>query len=237
MTSRTIWKVITTVFITRCWRNPRGRGLLRRVLDRAWSHALSRALLSVMVFCVLSLLLAPIVRAQPAAAEVTQLRVERGEEGVLLSASVKFELPSVIDDALAKGIPMFFVAEAFLFRDRWYWYDKQIAGAARHMRLSYQPLTRRWRLVVSPTPIGNSGLALGQTFDTREEALAVVQRISHWKIADPNEIDPELRYNVDFRFRLVVSQLPRPFQIGAVGHDDWNIVATRNQRLVIETAK
>ena len=52
------------------------------------------------------------------------------------------------------------------------------------MRLSYQPLTRRWRLVVSPTPIGNSGLALGQTFDTREEALAAVQRISHWKIAD-----------------------------------------------------
>ncbi len=85
------------------------------------------------------------------------------------------------------------------------------------MRLSYQPLTRRWRLVVSPTPIGNSGLALGQTFDTREEAMAAVQRISHWKIAEAGDVDPESRYNVDFRFRLDVSQLPRPFQIGAVG--------------------
>ena len=45
-------------------------------------------------------------------AEVTQLRVERTDEGVLLSATVRFELPPVVEDALAKGIPMFFVAEA-----------------------------------------------------------------------------------------------------------------------------
>nr|WP_231402821.1 DUF4390 domain-containing protein [Caenimonas aquaedulcis] len=170
-------------------------------------------------------------------AEITQLRIERAEEGVLLSASVQFELPTVIDDALAKGIPMFFVAEATLLRDRWYWYDKQTAYAARYMRLSYQPLTRRWRLTVSPTPIGNSGLALGQTFETREEALAVVQRISHWKIAETSDVDPDSRYNIEFRFRLDVSQLPRPFQIGAVGHADWNIAASRNQRLVIESPR
>lgn len=184
-----------------------------------------------------ALLFAPLVRAEPSVTEITQLRVERSDEGVLLSAAVKFELPEVIDDALAKGIPMFFVAEAMLLRDRWYWYDKQVASAARHMRLSYQPLTRRWRLVVSSAPIGNSGLALGQTFDTREEALAAIQRISHWKIADADEVEPDVRYNVDFRFRLDVSQLPRPFQIGAVGHSDWNIAAMRNQRLTVESAR
>ena len=133
---------------------------------------------------------------------------------------------------------MFFVAEAAIYRDRWYWYDKRVAYAARHMRLSFQPLTRRWRLVVSPMPIGNSGLALGQTFETREEALSAVQRVSHWKVADASEVEPDQRYNVDFRFRLDVSQLPRPFQIGAVGQADWNITAIRNQRLTIgESAK
>jgi hypothetical protein len=126
------------------------------------------------------------------------------------------------------------VAEASLLRDRWYWTDKHVANATRHMRLSYQPLTRRWRLVISSGPIGNSGLALGQNFDTRDEALAAVQRISHWKIAEPGDIDPESRYSVDFRFRLDVSQLPRPFQIGAVGHSDWSISASRNVRLVFE---
>lgn len=172
-----------------------------------------------------------------ASADITQLRLVRTDEGVLLSANVTFELPAVIDDALDKGIPMFFVAEATLFRDRWYWYDKQVASAARHMRLSYQPLTRRWRLVVSSNPIGNSGLALGQSFETREEAMAAVQRISHWKIADPGEVDPDARYNVDFRFRLDLSQLPRPLQIGAIGHADWNINASRNQRLGFEILK
>ncbi|MBE7942078.1 DUF4390 domain-containing protein [Ramlibacter aquaticus] len=169
--------------------------------------------------------------------DVSALSVERSDEGVLLSANLRFDLPVVVDDALAKGIPMFFVADAFLMRDRWYWYDKQVASATRHMRLSYQPLTRRWRLVVSAAPVGTAGLALGQIFDSREEALAAVQRISHWKIADLQELDPEARYSVDFRFRLDVSQLPRPFQIGTVGHGDWSINAARNVRLAPEPAR
>jgi Domain of unknown function (DUF4390) len=177
-------------------------------------------------------------QAQTNAAEITQLSLRRGEDGgVLLSAAVRFELPAVIEDALAKGIPMFFVAEGALFRDRWYWYDKQISFAARYMRLSYQPLTRRWRLVVSPTPVGNSGLALGQTFDTQEEAMAAVQRISNWRIAELAEIDPDARHNVDFRFRLDVSQLPRPLQIGAVGQADWNISVARNLPLSFENGR
>src|SRR4051812_36011026 len=221
ISSRTISKVITTVFITHCWQSVRGMSRLRSALERACWRLLA--------CCVLVLALP--ATAQGPQAEIEQLRLERTEEGVLLSANVVFEVPPIIDDALAKGIPMFFVAEAVLFRDRWYWYDKQTAAAARYVRLSYQPLTRRWRLVVSPTPIGNSGLALGQTFETREEALAAVQHISHWKIAEATDIDPDARYNLDYRFRLDISQLPRPFQIGAVGHADWNITASRNLRL------
>jgi hypothetical protein len=175
--------------------------------------------------------------AQVTPAEVTQLQVERTDEGVLLSAAVRFELPQAVDDALAKGIPMFFVAEATILRDRWYWYDKRVAHAERHMRLAFQPLTRRWRLQVSSSQIGNSGLVLGQMFDSRDEALAAVQRISRWRVAEANEVDPEVVHNVDFRFRLDVSQLPRPFQIGAVGQADWFIVAVRNQRLVLEQPK
>ena len=190
----------------------------------------------VLACCVLFLVPAALAE-QPQPAEVSQLRLERSEEGILLSATVDFELPPVIDDALDKGIPMFFVAEAVLFRDRWYWYDKQVTMASRHMRLSFQPLTRRWRLVVSHASIGNAGVALGQTFENREEAMAAVQHISRWKIAEVSEVDPDTRYNVDFRFRLDVSQLPRPFQIGAVGQADWNINAVRNQRLAFENPR
>ena len=175
--------------------------------------------------------------AQGQGAELTQFQLERGDEGLLLSAAVHFDPPAVIEDALLKGIPMFFVAEATLYRDRWYWYDREIARAQRHMRLSYQPLTRRWRLTISPTVIGNSGVALSQNFDSKEEALAAVQRISRWKIADAGDMNPNERYNVDFRFRLDVSQLPRPFQIGAVGQADWNISVFRNQRVSFDSTR
>jgi hypothetical protein len=170
-------------------------------------------------------------------AEVTQLQVERTEEGVVLTAAVRFDLPQVVEDALAKGIPMFFVAEATIYRDRWYWYDKRVAFATRHFRLAYQPLTRRWRLQVSSSPIGQSGLVLGQVFDSRDEAIAAIQRVSRWRIADASDLDPDVPHNIDFRFRLDVSQLPRPFQIGAVGQSEWIILAVRNQRLVLDHPK
>lgn len=186
--------------------------------------------------CILLVLAWPAAADAPPA-DVTQLQVERTEEGLLLSAAVRFELPQVIEDALLKGIPMFFVSEAVLYRDRWYWYDREVSRVRRHMRLSYQTLTRRWRLTISPTVIGNTGVALGQNFDTQEEAMAAVQRISRWKIAEAGDIGPDERYNVDFRFRLDVSQLARPFQIGAVGQSDWNISVLRNQRLTIDSAR
>ena len=185
----------------------------------------------------LCLLLVIVTGARADTTEITQLKFDRNEDGLLLSASVSFELPSVVDDALAKGIPMYFVAEASLLRERWYWTDKHVTSAARHMRLSYQPLTRRWRLVTSPTPIGNSGLALGQSFDSRDEALAAVQRISNWKIADTADLEADAKYSVNFRFRLDVSQLPRPFQIGAVGQSDWNVSATRTVRILLESPR
>src|SRR5437763_12517581 len=118
--------------------------------------------------------------ARAETADITHLRFDRTEDGLLLSANVGFELPAVVDDALVKGIPMYFVAEATLLRDRWYWYDKQVASTERHMRLSYQPLTRRWRLVISSQPIGSSGQALGQNFETQEEAMDAVKHVARW---------------------------------------------------------
>jgi hypothetical protein len=218
--------VITTASFTHCSKSARARTFLARWPERAWRGLLLALWLSLSS-----------VAAWAQGADITQLRLERGDDGVLLSASVQFELPSVVDDALQKGIPMFFVADAVLLRDRWYWYDKQVVGVSRHMRLSYQPLTRRWRVQVSSQPIGNTGLALGQTFDTQEEALAALQRISRWKIAEPGELDNDARYSVEFRYRLDVSQLPRPFQIGAVGQSEWTIAASRSQRVALESPR
>lgn len=172
-----------------------------------------------------------------ASAEVTQLRLERIDDGVYLSASVQFELPPLVTEVLEKGIAIFFVADAEVFHERWYWADRKVAQASRHMRLAYQPLTRRWRLNVSPFPITNAGLgvAFNQSFDTLGDALAAIKRIGRLRLGDAADIGDEPVHAVSFRFRLDVSQLPRPLQIGFVGNADWNMTAERNARLPLES--
>ena len=210
-----------TAFITHCLRNAR--------LDLIGLLALA---------CLLSGWPAP-ARAQAPATEISVLHVERAGDALLLSASIKFELSAAVEEALLKGVAMIFVAEAEVFRERWYWTNKNVVSAERHMRLAYQPLTRRWRLNVASGLITNTGLgvALNQNFDSLADALAAVQRLSRWKIADVTELDLAQRHLVEFRFRLDMSQLPRPFQIGTLGQAEWNISVSASQPLILETGK
>jgi len=170
---------------------------------------------------------------------ITQLRLEQADDGVYLTAQVQFELAPVVEEVLEKGIAIYFVAEAELYRERWYWTDLKVAQAARYMRLAYQPLTRRWRLNVSPVPITNSGfgVSLNQNFDTLADALEAISRIGRLRLGDLAEIGDDPSHAVSFRFRLDTSQLPRPFQIGAVGQSDWNISVEKNARLPLEKSK
>ena len=179
------------------------------------------------------------VWAQSVAPDISALKFERTADAVLLSVNVRFELPPVIEEALLKGVPMNFVAEAELVRERWYWINKKVASAERHMRLAYNPLTRRWRLNLASGVITQAGmaLALNQNFETLSEALAALQRLSRWKIAEALDLDPEQQYLAVFRYRLDTSQLPRPFQIGTLGQADWNIDFLIRQSLLLESSK
>jgi len=178
-------------------------------------------------------------RAEAPATEISLLKFERASDAVLLTATLKFELPAAVQDALLKGVAIIFVAEADVLRERWYWMNKKVVSAERHMRLAYQPLTRRWRLNVASGRISNVGLgmALNQNFESLPDALAAVQRLSRWKIADVSDIDLEQNQLVDFRFRLDVSQLPRPLQIGTLGQTDWDISASSIRPLLLESVK
>jgi hypothetical protein len=173
--------------------------------------------------------------AQTPLAEVTQMKLERSGDDIYLTAAVQFELPTLVEEVLDKGIAVYFVAEAELYRERWYWTDQKVAQVARHMRLAYQPLTRRWRLNVSPVPITNAGFGatLNQNFDTLADALDAVKRVGRLRMGDLNEISEDAVHPVQFRFRLDTSQLPRPFQIGVAGQADWNIVAERTAKLAV----
>ncbi len=179
------------------------------------------------------------VWAQTSSVELSELKVERQDGSLLLHAQLRLELGPPVEDALIKGLAVHFVAEAEVMRDRWYWYDRKVGTATRYYRLAYQPLTRRWRLNVSNEPIAHSGVSssLSQNFDSLQEALGVIRRQSSWKVADMADIDPDARQYVGYRFKLDVSQLPRPFQIAAGNQADWRLEIARNVRLTADMVR
>ncbi len=177
--------------------------------------------------------------AQAPAIELTELRVERQDNAIVLSSNVRLELGPAVEDALLKGVAIHFVVEATIVRERWYWYDTRLTGVARHYRLAYQPLTRRWRLTLSSEATGAPGSpgSLSQHFDGLPEALSAIRRNLNWKVAEVSDIDPDTKYTLNFQFRIDTSQLPRPFQITAGGQNEWNLGLSRNMRLSSDLAR
>jgi hypothetical protein len=161
----------------------------------------------------------PTVRAE--VPELTSFEVTRTDEGVLLNFAVRFELPRGVEDALLKGVPIYFVAEAEVMRDRWYWFDRRVGKATRTWRLAYQPLTRKYRLTLG---------GLNQSFDSLEDALYAARRATAWKIAEPGQFEDGARHYVEFAYRLDTNLLPRPLQIGLSGQPDWSLLVTKVQR-------
>ena len=155
--------------------------------------------------------------------ELSNFEVGRDEDGVFLAYAVDFDLGKSVDEALMKSVPLFFVAEAELFRDRWYWRDRRVAHAVRVWKIVFQPLTSTYRV----TTVGG----LSQSYATRAEAIASISRSTHWKIAEPGQIEEGSRHYVEFSYRLDIALLPRPMQIGIGGQPDWQLAVKRFQRI------
>jgi hypothetical protein len=155
-------------------------------------------------------------------AELTTLVFERGEQGLQIDFAVRVTLSRAVEEALQRGVALYFVAEARVYRQRWYWRDERVARASRVWRLSYQPLTSTWRV---------SQGGLHQSYSTLEEALAPLSRSARWTIAAPGQLDPDARHYVEFQWRLDTSQLPPPMQIGIGGQADWQLGVERTLRL------
>ena len=67
-------------------------------------------------------------------------------------------------------------------------------------------------------------------FDERGRSLAsdaFAQRIAGWRVASAEDLAAGGRQVLQFRFRLDSSQLPRTFQLGAVGQADWQLSIER----------
>ncbi len=151
-----------------------------------------------------------------AVAEAALRAPDDGEGGALLDAQFDFELPAALEDAVNRGIALYFVIDFELYRTRWYWFDRKLVGAQLTYRLTYSPLTRQYRLARG---------TLAQPFDTLAEALATLRRVRGWKVIEAGVLHAGENYRAHTRMRLDISQLPKPFQISALTNRDWSLAS------------
>jgi hypothetical protein len=153
---------------------------------------------------------------------LNQLSTERVDDGLALSFSTRFELPKPVEEALAKGVPIYFSAEAAVLRNRWYWRDARVARASRSWRLAWQPLTRQYRVSTG---------GLNQSYESLAEAVASLRGVSGWRIAEAKDLEDDGRYYLEFSYKLDTSQLPRPMQIGLGAPQGWDLKVERTLNL------
>ncbi len=161
--------------------------------------------------------------------EINKVEARLTEEGYLLSADFRIDLPQPVEEALKRGVTLYFVSELSVHRTRWYWVDMDVASFEQTTKLSFNTLTQQYR-------ISRGGLF--QSFSNLKDALRVLGHQTAPPV--PASFLDNTTGNYVARLtkkgsqigafasmRLDISQLPKPLQVNALTNDQWNLESKR----------
>jgi hypothetical protein len=180
--------------------------------SRARARAATALVVLVALFGALGAALPGVARADTILVKSAELRAE--DESWDLSAEFEFALNPTLDEALQKGVPLYFVLEFDLLRPRWYWLDEKVVSYSTQYRVAYNALTRQYRV--------SSGL-LTQALNSLEEVERLLSRVTARPVARRDQLVKGTRYEAALRLRLDVNQLPKPFQVNALASREWTL--------------
>lgn len=189
------------------------------------SEKISAARRMFFAICFLSCVLCPLSSAQAEGIEVYKAEARYSDDTYQLSADFAINLNFVVTQALTRGVALYFISEFTLTRPRWYWFDEEAGISEQVTKLSYNSLTRQYRLTYG---------SLYQNFPNLEDALKVISHQSAAPIAasllrqDEGYMamllpSKDVDYIAATRLRLDVTQLPKPLQVNALAGHDWSL--------------
>jgi len=152
-------------------------------------------------------------RADVIAVRNAELTIEEGD--LLLSTDFSVAFTPPLEEALEKGVALYFTLEFELSRSRKFWFDEKTAQWSTSYRVSYTSLTRQYRVAV--------GGQLGTTLETLEDVERYIGHIARRPVARADVLTSGARYEAAVRLRLDTSQLPKPFQISALASKEWQL--------------
>ena len=155
--------------------------------------------------------------AGPAEISLKNPQISLADDGLAVSAEVYIDLGSKLEDALLRGLPLFFVHEFEMTKPRWYWIEDKRFSRSQTYRLYYHALTRQYRVGAG---------AIHPSFPTLEEALRYLGNIRQWRVLDEAALaglKVGETYQAVLRLRLDTAQLPRPLQISVLFAREWEL--------------
>jgi len=160
----------------------------------------------------MSMLLVPALAQAADGINVASATLTQGDDGWSLSSEFDISFSPRLEEAVNRGVPLYFVVDFEVARPRWYWFDEKPIQVSLTYKVSYTPLLRQYRLSV-----GN----VSQNFTTFEEVTRVLSRLRGLQVAGRNAFTKGVTYQAGIRMRLDTAQLPKPFQLDAFASRDW----------------
>ena len=142
------------------------------------------------------------------------------DNGYQLNVDSEVVLNSTLEQALKKGVTLYITTKFSLVEPRWYWFDQEVARSKLRMGLSYNALTRQYRL--SP-----KYETWTKNFDTLNEALRVLSRMHGYPVTILSDLKKDIDYIATLRIWLDLSRLPKPFQVETLGSKAWHLTSDR----------
>ena len=182
-------------------------------IDRGPATARRRFLITLIALCAVAVIARP-ADADEIPVKSASLRIDEGE--VLLSAEFDLSLTPALEQALDKGVALYFTIEFELSRTRAFWFPQKQAEWSITYRVSYSALTRQYRVASGP---------LGQAFESLDDVERFIGHVASRPVAQAGELVKGASYEAAVRMKLDVNQLPKPFQVNALASREWQLAS------------
>lgn len=140
---------------------------------------------------------------------------------LLISSRFHTELPDQLTQALQQGVPLTFTLSYQLSAPTLAAYRFKFAQLVNTdntltYKLSYHPLTNRYRLSVG---------TFSTEYNSLKTALRGLGAVANWRVLDKGTLEntPAKNIRAEIRLSLSTAQLPKPFQINALTSKSWQL--------------
>jgi hypothetical protein len=130
---------------------------------------------------------------------------------LMLDVDLNVQLNDRMKQALSRGVPLTFSVELEISEPRWWWFDKTIVDTSLQRRLSFNTLTRVWRVSTGDFSV------IAASY---EKAIELLSTVRNWPVVLSDRFEPEQTYVGAIRIRLDNAELARPLQMDSA-KEQW----------------